>query len=114
MRRIRKYRHWIAAVLLALYAFIACPVQLWHHHPGGENTRAEKKSARQFVIAKGNAPGDDCPICSHRYSTYSDDYHRIDIAPHTVYATILSHGKTALCQAFVFHYSNKGPPSFIA
>jgi hypothetical protein len=65
----RKYKPFIAATLLALYAFVATPVQWWHHH----NTTAA--NSKQAVVAKATSSGSDsgCQICSHKYAAYYDD-----------------------------------------
>jgi len=110
MGHIIQYPQWIAAVLLTVYAFIAAPVQLWHHHPAEENTRTEQSSGKQPVITKANISGEDCPVCSHRYAAYTDYYYTIAIAPPTVYISTQPDGSTSLWQVFVLHCSNKGPP----
>lgn len=74
---LRTYKHFLAAFLLAVYSFIAAPAQLWHHHKG--MPRCEKKivvtNTSLDSISQGvDFPSDNnCPTCSHKYSSYVDD-----------------------------------------
>ena len=77
MTALPKYRHLIAATLLALYAFVATPVQWWHHHHTTTETPAAagSREAKQAIVAKatGSTAESGCQICSHKYSTYTND-----------------------------------------
>ncbi len=112
--RFKKYKTFIATVLLAVYAFIATPVQLWHHHSNTINT-ASKKSYAQKVespVFKSTpqATVANCQVCSHHYSVYSDVATIVFEAP----SLILPSNKE--CYIFsiplspFLNFSNKGPP----
>jgi hypothetical protein len=74
--RIRKYKTFITATLLAVYAFIATPVQFWHHHSYEVNNVSDKSSKEkvEFNVLKSVQQSKDanCPICFHHYSVYND------------------------------------------
>ena len=110
---LRTYKHFIAAILLVLYAFVTTPVQLWHHHNTTESTSAAtSNSVKHNTISKTSDSNSEssCQICSHKYSTYSDD------ALLQVESTrILTAAKNGYyCLPFIstpsFSLTNKGPP----
>jgi len=74
---VRKYRQWVAALLLALYAFIAAPVQLWHHHnhniAASHNERIFTSIAASVFQNTNTKIETNCPICHHQYSIYTDN-----------------------------------------
>jgi hypothetical protein len=73
---IRTYKHFIAAILLALYAFVSTPVQVWHHHNISECIPAATSDiAKNETISKASGSNSEssCQVCSHKYSTYNDD-----------------------------------------
>lgn len=109
------YRQIIAAMLLALYAFVVAPVQLWHHHD-----REVVKEASAFVASSDDAilsadtdasSDADCPICQHQYAAYDDDASVPEISIVTTPA--MTHGWYAqhAFSAFALTASNKGPPT---
>lgn len=112
MLLVRKYRQWIAAILLAVYAFIAAPVQWWHHHAPVEQMNGhEKKLHQQFkAIAKAKSSPDDCAICAHKYSTYFHYSFIPDIAPFYFHAITQPDRCSSLYSSSPFHFSNKSPP----
>ncbi|HEY0610912.1 MAG TPA: hypothetical protein VGD35_14680 [Chitinophaga sp.] len=69
MSALSTYRQLIAAILLALYAFIATPVEHWHHH-------ARAVSGTDLTVypkAKvTNAGKEHCTICAHQYTVYEE------------------------------------------
>ncbi|MFC0774171.1 hypothetical protein [Terrimonas alba] len=77
MTALRRYKHFLAAILLALYAFVATPVQLWHHHDDASTIPAATSSRdtnNESISKAGNAASENsCPVCSHKYSTYSNE-----------------------------------------
>lgn len=98
--------------MLLLYAFIAMPVQLWHHHSPAKQTVASEKAfdkGRQF-ISSAVVSTDDCPVCAHKYSTYTD-YKYVPELPAVVFYTNTS---PDICSSVIpspsFHFSNKSPP----
>ncbi len=59
-----------------VYAFIATPVHLWHHHSYKVNTESqtstkEKGESNVFKSAQQSTDA-NCQICSHHYSVYND------------------------------------------
>jgi hypothetical protein len=111
---VRKYRPIIAAVVFALYAFIATPVQVWHHHKqipvaGTSSTLDDKgNTVSKFTETAADV---NCQICSHKYSTYSDD------ALIPIGSSLVLIGERngfyspQLISAAFFAFPNKGPPS---
>jgi hypothetical protein len=110
------YRPILAAFLLAVYAFIATPVQWWHHHqfetklsvvkvPGGVKSDSVSPGASRTLEA-------DCPVCSHKYSSYSNEA----LTPFVLTLPVITakHGcyllqRLANSPAAL---TNKGPPVF--
>lgn len=112
---VKKYKPFAALVLIVLYAFIATPVQLWHHHKfviSAETSSLQKddKSA-QVASAAADTLEDNCQLCSHQYSVYGNDHVAFFELVRTV--SIPREGFYALTipSAPCFDSSNKGPPA---
>ncbi len=93
-----------------VYAFIATPVQLWHHH----NIVKEKKEVADtkgtLSQGTGSAPESNCPVCSHKYSIYND--HALLLGISSI-AGFLPRYKPYIREAgslSIPAFSNKGPP----
>jgi hypothetical protein len=112
----RKYRVLSTAMLLALYCFIAMPVQVWHKHTHAANTRFLKKAGQQSksVIYAGKSYYGNCKLCAHQYPGYYNEQHHYQLSPVNI----------QVVQPPVFTFSineqsldclfNKGPPALIA
>jgi hypothetical protein len=111
---VRKYRFWTAGLLLALYAFIAMPVQVWHTHSGNANssaTQCDNKEASHFShITHGSSLSHDCKICAHQYTVYSNDQCQVLLASLPIQKPVEQFSITALLQTAHCPFSNKGPP----
>jgi predicted glycosyltransferase involved in capsule biosynthesis len=106
----RKYNNIIAALMLALYAFVTTPVSYWHHH----NRSCDKNETEQHLqmVKKASfAPNDNCKICAHHYSIATND-------AITIYFLSVNH--FTFCDTFFqinaltnpgYSQSNKGPPA---
>ncbi len=71
----KKYNIGIATLLLVVYAFIATPVQLWHHHAYVANqsfkTTDKKDVSNIYTSAQQTIADANCAVCSHVYPAYS-------------------------------------------
>ncbi len=74
MNKIKKYNSLFAIAFLALYVFIATPVNYWHSHSDASNchslfksTKKQKTTFSQLLEEKVEG---NCQICSHQFSTY--------------------------------------------
>lgn len=113
----RKYKILIAAVLLAFYAFLATPVQLWHSHNYAVNTQKSDSTndKKQITFSKSTDKSieSNCQICTHHFSTYYDDATTIFSA--TLIIALISQGNlyTKIPLDPIFYQANKGPPTLI-
>jgi hypothetical protein len=109
-----KYRHLFSGLLLLLYVFVTIPVQWLHYHESG------KVSQQQFVIGDdqmaysdqdSNQGAENCSICLHKYSSYSNDFFHPEIG----LVELDSPAITGWIETSYFsnrpHYDNKGPPT---
>jgi hypothetical protein len=108
-----RYRQWSAALLLALYAFIAMPVQYWHIHP--ENSKAAAchpadASKGPRISPAGALQPDGCKICDHHYSAYYDDQCGQPALPQAVKNFSFQFPVPALFETVRLSCPNKGPP----
>lgn len=114
MTELRKYKHLIAVVLLVVYAFIATPVQLWHHHNDEATSISSLQSNDAAKISTPDANNktleDNCQICGHHYSIYRSS----DVFILKIFASTINpkEGLYALAipLAPYFNSANKGPP----
>lgn len=99
---------------MTLYAFVATPVQFWHHH-NYANTAAcgspDKKETTSFSKSTGKSVEGNCQICSHQYSTYSDATAAIFAAPVFIATAKEGFHFIDLPSSPLFNISNKGPPA---
>lgn len=111
MNSIKQYRRCVTVVLLLLYAFIATPVQLWHHHDvvkqSGEPGFGvlDTFTPSTDTISEGN-----CLICHHQYSVYNNDV----IIPAIIEVAFFS-SQDGYCMPKMIHipsfsFQNRGPP----
>lgn len=105
----------MTSMLLVVYAFIATPVQLWHHHSnsvyvGNEKSTKEKVESNDIKAAKQSTDV-NCQICSHHYSTYNE----VASIESEISSRILTSNKECFIVTIpsspVLHLSNKGPPA---
>jgi hypothetical protein len=111
---IRKYKTFIATTFLAIYTFVATPVQLWHQHHSETRTQSEKSSKKKHSTSFSNytqqAADTNCQICSHHYSIYSDvKFVRLE-KPFLVSQPLEQFCVFSIPASPVFDFSNKGPP----
>jgi len=103
-------------VLLALYAFIVAPVQLWHHH--GDKTVKEVSaftaSADDTVFSSDadSLSDTDCPVCQHQYAACDNDAAAPEIVIISTPATVNGWYAQYAFSVFALTASNKGPPTF--
>ena len=105
----------MAAVLLVVYAFIATPVQFWHHHNYAVKTTSSLQSVDKAKITAPDADAktieDNCQICGHHYSIYSND----DVPVFKIFSAVFNPKEgfyaLAIPLAPYFNSANKGPPS---
>ncbi|MBP8115332.1 MAG: hypothetical protein KAY50_08245 [Chitinophagaceae bacterium] len=115
MNIIRKYKTFITAILLAVYAFIATPVQLWHHHNYETNTvsgkSSKEKTSTSFSEISQQAVDANCKICSHHYSTFIEAAIIKIEAPYIVSQSLEQYYVFPILSSPFLHFSNKGPPA---
>lgn len=113
LRLKRKYKTIIAALMLALYAFIATPVSYWHHHnfqstPTSTNQHQQTIEKASVINADAN-----CKICSHHYSVFNDDAIVLSVptiqqpSPFSIFYAVKDIPNPGYSQ------SNKGPPAIL-
>ena len=115
MTELRKYKKIVAVVLLAAYAFIATPVQWWHHHNYGTASTSSLQTVDAKKItapaAENKTVKDNCQICGHHYSIYSND----DVAVFKIFSSVINPKQgfyaLAIPLAPYFNSTNKGPPA---
>jgi len=109
---LRTYKVLLGAFLLALYAFIATPVQFWHHHQVAHAASQTHNSQHDILLQDdGSLPDANCPVCSHKYSSYSE-IPIIAFEPcHHVAAAQYGGYQLLVVTAFSFSLPNKGPPA---
>jgi hypothetical protein len=108
---IRTYKHFFAALLLVLHAFIALPANFWHHHDiANENTACSTNDQVHFESAGGISDA-NCAICDHAYSIFHDDLVHFEVLSLSV--AIAKNGFYAVpsIDGLVCAIPNKGPPA---
>ncbi|OQP62211.1 hypothetical protein A4R26_18215 [Niastella populi] len=107
------YKNLLGAFLLALYAFVATPVQYWHHHKtihGAKKTHAADSQQQLLFQDDGSQQDANCPVCSHKYATYSEIAITASNLGHHVTGPQLGYYQLPAVTAPSFPLPNKGPP----
>jgi hypothetical protein len=103
-----------AALLLALYIFIATPISYWHQHSGSCGNNNNSKQNSLVIKISGSNEVVNCKICSHHYSASANDAIIVDLFPdvytiqHREFYLLKSPSNSGYIQ------SNKGPPPVLA
>jgi hypothetical protein len=108
------YRQIAAALLIALYVFIATPVWLWHKHDYSYNSKSLTGSETKSELSASDSQTyieEVCSICSHKFSAYSDN-----LPVYFDTQQIIELEKKSFYSADIIivpssHLPNKGPPS---
>jgi hypothetical protein len=113
------YKRTLAAIFLALYIFIATPVQLWHQHNYSTNaksySRTNNNNAATLAASQSadKSITEDCLICSHHYSVFIDDPVTVFVSAPEFSVPKYS-GYCVPAPSFpVLSRSNKGPPALV-
>ncbi len=113
---IKKYKQFIAILLMALYAFVATPVQLWHHHNYANiaaSGSSNKEETAAFSKSTGKSAESNCKVCSHQYSTYNDGATVKFAAPLFIDKAKQGFYYTSIPSTPLHNFSNKGPPALV-
>lgn len=112
----RKYHPLTAVIFLALYCYIAMPVQFWHKHAHRAYTCfpgiSAQKKAGPLVVESGGNYFNDCKICAHQYTGYYNDQQQVHIDPFIVVLFQLTFFILSLPEQALIFLPNKGPPSY--
>ena len=109
----RKYNPFISILLLALYAFVATPIQSWHQHEyaaTSSNSSSEQKQSVSIASAPSQSAEEDCQICSHQYSSCDSIGSILFSAPSFGLTSKEGHYYHSVSPSPLFSFSNKGPP----
>ncbi len=100
----------LATLLLLLYVFVSIPVQWLHYHEKADNAA---KHAQESIIELQDSgiASEDCSICLHKYSSYSNDFFH----PKIDNVEVEPAGTTGWIESLQLSQSpsfgNKGPPA---
>jgi hypothetical protein len=107
----KTYRTIVTAILLAIYVFVACPVQVWHHHSSNSTPNTTQKKHSTLSIANENGEL-NCGICTHKYSSFDNISFELAIQSPPIASS--EHGDFIESTPIApnLGLSNKGPPAF--
>ncbi len=108
----KTYRYMTATFLLILYVFICLPAHVWHHHENDFFPDKGSSASDDLTIIKkaADAPQEDCAVCAHQYSGYSNDSCIPLVAVATDIPFLNGYCIFSYPPAFCVQSSNKGPP----
>jgi len=110
LKTLVRHRKLLTALLLALYAFIATPVSLWHHHKVQSPISSSEQKISKATIA--NDSDANCSICQHQYASSNNDaifFSLNAIKPTKSFTTFYSF---PFLPSIAYSKQNKGPPFF--
>ena len=99
---------------MALYIFIATPVWLWHKHDYSYNLKSSACSEIKTELSAGDSKSyieEVCGICSHKFSSYSDNLPICFDVPQILKAEKKSFFSEDIIIIPRSHLPNKGPPA---
>jgi len=108
-----KYKYLFSGLLLLLYLFVTIPVQWFHYHESGKNSKQaviSGDSQLTYSDQDSNQGSENCSICLHKYSSYNNDFFH----PELGLIELDSPAITGWIESSYFcgepAYDNKGPP----
>jgi len=113
LNHLTKYQKALVVVLMALYAFITTPAQMWHSHSHastGAVSSTEQEGRQGISLISEDSLDFSCGICAHHYSIYIAD------TPSCLQELLINHtlpGQEFLCSITSIPnpvFCNKGPP----
>lgn len=115
MIALKKYKQVTAAFLVALYLFIATPVQFWHHHNDATGTlgTVQNTSDKKGIVKPSANTDDNCSICLHEYTIYDNQLHSCNNLPLIVPTSKNGYYHPNAIVKYTFTLQNKGPPTVI-
>ena len=99
--------------MMALYAFVATPIQFWHHHNNTDSlatSKSNKKGTTSFSKDAGVFTEANCQVCTHQYASYCNGLIEIFDSPLFVVAPKNRQYYSSIPLSPIFKFSNKGPP----
>ncbi len=111
---INQLRKCISATLLALYIFIATPVQFWHHHCFNTSSSTSKtKEAKKLSSSVSNNIDSNCAICSHHYSVYTELEMLVNEEPTFEFSLLISTPRYSYLTISPLRILDRGPPALV-
>jgi len=113
LNHLLKYQKALVVVLMALYAFITTPAQMWHSHTyaaAGAFASTVEEGRQGIPLLSEDSLDIHCGICAHHYSIY------IAETPSCIEELLINHtlpGQEFLCSITTIPnpvFCNKGPP----
>lgn len=96
-------------MLLALYAFIAAPVSLWHQHNGTSKKFSNEQNIQSVKKAIASTDA-NCKICGHHYAAADNDAITTYSFPVSFLNSYSDFGVLQHITNPGYSQSNKGPP----
>lgn len=116
MSELRKYKQVAAIVLLAVYAFITTPIQLWHHHDyvitaAASSLQQDNTTKISSSDSSTSTIEDNCQICRHLYSFYIND----DVTVFKIFRAVINTKEGVYAHTIplapYFSSTDRGPPA---
>ena len=105
------YKTLFAALLLALYIFVATPLQYWHQHSHSKVMLASSAEEDLLTFAELNPQTEDCSICDHYFAIHASAISGIYIACRKVLLTYSQNFSVAIVPIGHATQSTRGPPN---
>jgi len=99
-----------------VYAFIATPVQLWHHHNYTATVAGKNTSEKKIIVVSATTTTIDanCAACSHTYSGYNLVASFNLQMPFLIVEPKDAYYILSIPFSLILQYSNRGPPELVA
>ena len=105
-----KYKTVVAVFMLALYAFIATPVSLWHHHKLNTTIVSKEQKLQAVQQNSKNICVENCPVCSHQYAVFTNAGATPKFSPISLLQAFKPFYLLQNIESPCFDKTNKGPP----
>lgn len=108
------YNQWSAGILIAIYALMMMPVQMWHAHRNISDQRcvtSRNCSTKQILTTAIKSSEDSCNICAYKFSTHFRNFDCREKVGSYVFSQFTSFQLPFTPFWYCKNLSNKGPPS---
>lgn len=102
------YQRFLSIAMLAIFAVVILPKELWHEHPHGKHP-GHQIDHQELILESS----EDCPICDFQLLPYTADLPLPEVGVVLISPEVRLPQNTDPVKAVVLGYSGRAPPALL-